>query len=44
MIDTILALQDLPSLITLGVDSIEDTEAGGSCTACSYTCSKTLSE
>lgn len=44
MIENIIALQSLPSLNDFGLDLIADDDGGGSCTACSYTCSKTLSE
>lgn len=41
----ILSLQDLPSLFALGVDDVSPADKDpATCTACSYTCSHTLSE
>lgn len=44
MLENIIALQDLPSLNAFGLDVIEDNDGGATCTACTHTCSKTLSE
>lgn len=40
----VLALQDLPALVTLGAEPIDDPGAGQpTCTACTSTCPYTLS-